>query len=337
MKRKVRIFLDSGAATLYNKWARTDKKAIHMGSFLKDRKYDDFSWLKNSEYLEYRDQYIDMVKEHNKLINVYANLDIINNPEATWENQKYLEKKGLSPLPVFHFGEDPKWLEKYLAEGYDYIALGGMVPNSAPTLIPGLDRLWQAHLVDKSGMPKVRVHGFAATSILLMSRYPWYSVDSASWIKYSLYGIVLMPRNVQGVVRYDKGPQKISVSNRPAAQTEKGTHINTLNEKERATMIGYMESCGFHLGKTKDKIVSADYKCKKGVELEVGDTDEKKKLFSGKRISQGKRVIQVIVEPGLCNKAILRDEFNALYYIGFQESLPKWPWRFKIKKRGILL
>lgn len=190
---KSRVFLDSGAPTLYHKYARqkTDKGG-YMGAYLKDRKHDDFSWLGNPEYLAYREQYAQYIHEHKAELEVYTNLDIVNNPQATWENQKYFEEEwGLKPLPVWHFGSNVRWLKHYLKRGYDYIGIGGLVPNPYTTLKPALDEIFSRYLCDSAGNPVVKTHGFAATSISLMCRYPWYCMSynhkvltKSGWKKY---------------------------------------------------------------------------------------------------------------------------------------------------------
>lgn len=57
---------------------------------------------------------------------VYANLDVIFDSISTYANQKYLEERGLKPLPVVHYGTSPSQVAKYIEEGHDYIALGGL-------------------------------------------------------------------------------------------------------------------------------------------------------------------------------------------------------------------
>ncbi len=174
MGNKLSIFLDSGAPSLYNSLARTNKGATFMGSYLKDRKNDDFSFVYSDAYLKYRQAYVDFLKKNYQKFDVYVNLDIINNGEETWKNQVFIEKEGLHPLPVFHLGEDIKWLKFYLNKGYNYIAIGGLIPNPYKVLAPALDELWAKYLTDKKGYPIVRIHGFALTSVRLMVRYPWF-------------------------------------------------------------------------------------------------------------------------------------------------------------------
>lgn len=303
-----RLFLDSGAPTLYHKYARKKvDKGGYMGAYLKDRKHDDFSWLDNPEYLEYRDKYVEYIKKHESSLEVYTNLDIVNNPKATWDNQKYFESHGLKPMPVWHFGSDYKWLLKYLDKGYEYIGIGGLVPNPYTTLRPALDEIFSKFLCDSRGMPVVKVHGFAATSIRLMCRYPWYSVDSASWVKYAAFGGIMVPQKVRGEYRYTIQPHKVNVSWRSPAQKSKDLHINTLGKALHAHVTNYIREQGFELGESRF------------------ETNKK----TGK-------IKEIVVTPGLSNRPHLRAFFNALYYIGLKNQLPKWPWAFKIQGLSLL-
>ena len=187
-----KLFADCGAPSLYNKLSRkTEHKGI-MGTKFSERKFDDFSYTEKPEYIQYRKDFIKFIKEYDGKIDHYSNLDVINNPELTHKNQLILEKAGLHPIPVFHLGSDLKWLDKYVNE-YEYIALGGLVPNPTRVLIPWLDKVWKDHLLDKDGFPKVKVHGFACTAIPLMTRYPWFSVDSATCRKLAMYGWITLP------------------------------------------------------------------------------------------------------------------------------------------------
>ena len=105
------MFVDSGAPSIYNTYVRRHKGGTYMGSYLSDRKNDDFSWIQSEEFLTYRRDYALFLKKNLPYIDYYANFDVINNAEATWDNQQYFESKGLKPIPVWHFGTDIKWLE----------------------------------------------------------------------------------------------------------------------------------------------------------------------------------------------------------------------------------
>lgn len=118
-------------------------------------------------------------------------LDGIGDPLRTYQNQIAMEEQGVRPLPCFHYGEDERYLEWYI-ENYDYITIGGMVPVSTPQLFHWLDRIWNKYLTDGSGRARIKVHGFGLTSVDLMTRYPWYSVDSSSWVQIGAHGNIML-------------------------------------------------------------------------------------------------------------------------------------------------
>ena len=136
--------------------------------------------------------YTRFIKKYNNVIHLYANLDVIGNAEASWKNQVVMEKIGLEPLPVFHYGSNIKWLDR-LVNKYEYIALGGLVPitTNANIIRQWLDYVWKRIL--KSNNSNIKVHGFGIQSINLMKRYPWYSVDATSLHIMARYGGIYTP------------------------------------------------------------------------------------------------------------------------------------------------
>lgn len=181
------VFLDCGAPSLYNSLSRKLGHSGIMGARLKDRKHDDFSYTETDEYKEYLKNYIRFLLEKEPELLAYSNLDVINNTKLTLRNQKRMEAKGLEPIPVYHLGSSEDAIEGYMAE-HDYLAIGGLVPNRTKDLIPALDRLFKKWFLDKDGFPKIKLHGFACTAPVLITRYPWYSVDSATCRKLAMYG-----------------------------------------------------------------------------------------------------------------------------------------------------
>ena len=69
---------------------------------------------------------VSLLKKHSDIINHYIVLDVIGDAEKSLEAQKYMESKGLHPLPVFHQGEDWKYLD-YYRNNYDYICISPFV------------------------------------------------------------------------------------------------------------------------------------------------------------------------------------------------------------------
>ena len=285
-KKGVSLFLDSGA---FSAWSQKTEIDIQ--------------------------EYIKFIKRNEKYIDVYANLDAIGDPQQTWKNQMIMEEAGLSPLPCFHLNEDYEWLNKYVEE-YDYIALGGMVGTSVVNLQPFLDQCFGKYICDDTGMPKVKIHGFGLTSLKLMLRYPWFSVDSTSWVVTSRLGSIYIPRYKGGKYVYDEQSWKISVSNKSPDRKEAGQHIETMTPKQKSIFLDYIKEKGFSLGASEFRKEDEDYELKE---------NEK---WNGKA-DKGKREVEKIIEPGICNDYKQRDEMNIIYFLDLEKSMPKYPWSFK--------
>jgi hypothetical protein len=290
--KKVELFLDSGA---FSAWSQGKEIDIQ--------------------------DYIAFIKEHKDVITTYANLDVIGDPAATWKNQMIMEDAGLLPLPVFHYGEDIKWLQRILKRNYEYISLGGMVPISTGDLIHWLDDLFTHYLCDSDGMPIVKVHGFGLTSLRLMLRYNWWSVDSTSWVLTGRMGSIYIPKFRNGKWLYDEDSWKVSVSNKSPNDKEKGKHIQTMSPMEKKILLEYISSKGYKLGTSKYKWESQDYELKEN-ERWVGSKPADK---------TAKREVEIIVEAGVSNEYKLRDELNIIYFLDLEASLPEWPWKFKLE------
>ncbi len=271
--------------------------------------------------------YIDFIKQHQDIIDIYANLDVISidgkrgsklTAELTLKNQKIMKEAGLRPLPVFHIGEPFEYLEYYIKR-YDYIGLGGMVGVPKNTLILWLDECFGKHICDEKGMPKVKIHGFGLTSFSLMFRYPWYSCDSTSWVITSRIGSIYVPRFKNGKWIYDENSWKISVSSRSPNKKEAGQHIDTLPPKQREIILQYIHEKGYKLGKSRFEYVDQDH------ELAENERWAEKKP----KDKNVKRLVEIIEEVGICNDYKLRDELNIIYFQDLEKTLPEWPWPFK--------
>lgn len=299
--KKVNLFLDSGAFSAYTQGIEIDIQ-----------------------------EYIKFIQTHINLIEVYANLDKIHltdknlSASQTWQNQMVMEKAGLKPLPVFHYGEDEKWLKRYIGRGYEYIALGGMVKTS--NLISWLDHIWKTYLTDSSGIPIIKVHGFGLTSHLLMFRYPWYSVDSTSWVVTGRLGSIYIPRYRKGQWVYNENSWKISVSNQSPNLKDAGQHITTLTSVEKDLFLRYIHEKGYKLGKSTFRKESQSYKLQENEKWA-----EKKSKDKGES-----RLVETIVEDGISNRYQLRDEMNIIYFLDLEKSMPKWPWPFTINNQSSL-
>ena len=182
------------------------------------------------------DKYAKYIRDYWDIIDVASVLDAVGDAEATYRNQRTLEDLGCPVLPCFHYGEDLKWLSYYL-DHYEHITIGGMVPISNVALQKWLGRIWQSHLSNSDGTARVRVHGFGLTSLDLINRYPWHSIDSTRWIMQGAYGAALHP---------EFGPQLyITVSDESPQTKRKGGSYHTKPDSEKAKIRAIVESEGF--------------------------------------------------------------------------------------------
>ncbi len=289
--RKVDLFLDSGAYSAHTQGVEID---------LPD--------------------YIQFIKDHLDHIHVYANLDVIGDAEATAKNQTAMEKAGLSPLPCYHFGEDLSYL-KAMLKRYDYIALGGMVGRRSADLAKFLDVCFREICDEKTGLPRVKIHGFGLTSIALMCRYPWYSVDSTTWVMTSRRGSIIVPRRHSDEWVFDEFSWVVSVSGRPQQVVK--DHLLYLSPSKRDMVLLYVKEKGYSVGKSSFRKESTKYGLKEG-----------EKWAEPKKDDQTQRMVELVEEPGICNDYRLRDEMCAIYFLDLEEHLPKWPWPFLQKHRN---
>ncbi len=183
-------------------------------------------------YCEYISANTDIIKQEDGIV-MASVLDAIGDAHGTYENQLYMERKGTTPLPCFHFGEDVRYLEWYV-ENYQYLTLGGMVPISNKQNIIWLDEIWNKYLTDGAGRPKLKVHAFGVTSLELMRRYPWHSVDSSSAVQYSIYGHVFTTEH---------GP--VTLSEKSPARHTAGKHVENYTTLEREYMLKYFADRDF--------------------------------------------------------------------------------------------
>jgi len=222
-----RVFLDSGAFSAFTKGVEVDIRG----------------------YCDYIKRNLDIIENVDGALCASV-LDGIGDPLKTWQNQMAMEQMGVRPLPCFHYGEDERYLEWYI-KNYDYITLGGMVPISTPQLFHWLDRIWDKYLTDGSGRPRLKVHGFGLTTQTLMERYPWYSVDSSSWVQIAANGNILVP-----------GLGAMSVSTNSPSAKQYNRHLNTIPDLQREGLVKRITEQGFDIERLQMEYVSRwTYNC----------------------------------------------------------------------------
>jgi hypothetical protein len=219
-----KVFLDSGAFSAYT-----------LGVT-----------LSVEDYCKYICDNWDIIRFDDDRLLMASVLDGIGDAEKTWQNQQamehYFQSRGwnVKPLPCFHFGEPPEYLERYVRD-YEYITLGGMVGASTQQLREWLEKVWQGYLLDPgTGRARIKVHGFGITAVPLMEEFDWYSCDSSSWIQSAAFGSIVMPGASA------KNPaMPIAVSSKSPSRHDVGQHITTLSPPEREHLHRLLAQQGF--------------------------------------------------------------------------------------------
>lgn len=284
------LFLDSGAHSLYT------REVINIGH------KKGYGYYRSQEFRDYVDSYARFLKHFDGYIDYYVNVDAIFEPQITWETQLYLEKEhGLRPVPVVHYGTPLKWIEKYVEHSketkLDLIGLGGLGQEVRKDQYYGWADKVFAMLCPASNknLPIVRTHGFAMTAWELIFRYPWWSVDSASWVKASAFGQVYVPHKRGGKFVFTERPYSISVSADSPNAKQYGKHFTTIPHAERDIVCEWLKTIGVSMG-------DPDYK---------GDDPKRR---------------------GVTNHYQPRVRANLLYFEHMVACIPKYPWAFYPKQ-----
>lgn len=129
------------------------------------------------------DNYIEFLLRNGKYFSAYVALDDCRrNKEVSGKVSKRnyirMRKAGLNPLPVWHLGENPEILRFY-NDNTDYIGVGG---------IAGQSRVGKLCSLVKNNVKKgTKVHLFGVANREDLLAYPYYSLDSTSWYRNSIY------------------------------------------------------------------------------------------------------------------------------------------------------
>lgn len=133
------------------------------------------------------------VKEYAAYLNKHQvkfafNLDPPNNNDSL-HNLYYLqEHTNTYIIPIFHGPEymDPEWRKvlDYYVDNYPFIALGGIAGREVSQEVTNKF----LNYVFKRTRDKVAVHGLGNTRKDLLMKYPFYSVDSTSWMQMVRFG-----------------------------------------------------------------------------------------------------------------------------------------------------
>ena len=290
------------------------------------------------------DAYIAFCREYVDVIDLIVALDVIpGRPkdkasltranisaacEKSWENYKRMIESGLpreKVLPVFHQNDDWKWLELFMKEEIPYFGLSPANDSDSNRRQMWLDTCMK-FVCGPDGMPLAKFHGFAVTSVKLMARYPWYSVDSVTWMYYSRNGAIIVPhRKADGSWDYFRSPQWVFVSTKVQKNMQKWVgkvHYLLASANEKKALEQYLELAGVGIGKSAYRKESLEYK----------PIQRKETVF---KKYKDHIVVEEIVEPGVSNDPLLRGVVCQFFFDQVAKQLP-WPRPFKGGRRSLL-
>ena len=219
---KLEVMLDSGAFTV---WKRGTSIDLHA--------------------------YANFIIKHKDVWTTVVSLDVIpgryGGPPPTpgeaeraaqqgWKNfyelKRLLEPHGITPIHVFHRGENLEHLRR-LVDECEYFGLAPKV--DAPTAVRAafLDECMPL-VTDDDGFPIRRFHGFGVgPETGLIPRYPFYSVDSSSWQQTGRFGSVYIPEYGQ-----------VAFSARSSKRLKFGQHFDSYPATDREVIAAYLQSKG---------------------------------------------------------------------------------------------
>lgn len=289
-------------------------------------------------------KYIKFCLDHEDVVDIFIALDVIPGKksdnraptpkeieiacEEGYQNYHRMLKAGLSKekvVPVFHQFDEFKWLKKYMEEGVPYIGLSPRKTGATR----GQHQAWldscMAYVTDDDGKARTKLHGFGLTSVALMLRYPWHSVDSRSTNFAAKFGKILLPRMIRGEWDFLHTPNSVSVSTRNIDVHEKGAHFFNMSPKAQEIIKGYIKEAGGRLGESEYRPMPLDYKYERGKEV----------IFKKMR---DHLIIERIIKRGVLNSMYDRLRVNTYFFKKVEESVEGIERKFlpKSRKRGLL-
>lgn len=130
------------------------------------------------------DEYITFMKSVGKDCDNYFVLDVIGNPEKTYNNYRTMLDADLSPVPIFTVGDDYEMIDKYY-ETSDVLGFGGLVGKSQANLLPYLKRI-------KKYVKGRKIHLLGVSNPVILEFMRPYSSDSSSYAGAWRYGMINM-------------------------------------------------------------------------------------------------------------------------------------------------
>lgn len=120
-------------------------------------------------------------------VKVAFELDTNDRHETEYNRDYLLGMTQATIIPVYHYSDfasgDYALLDEFI-EKFSYISIGGVAGEGLGTKN---EKLLYDFIFSRT-QDKVKVHGLGITALRILKRYPFYSVDSTSWLSAARYG-----------------------------------------------------------------------------------------------------------------------------------------------------
>ena len=215
------------------------------------------------------DEYVQYIQTAPPLFKYVVNVDVIpgswgeipsqaeidKSAERGWENYWYLCKKlaplKITPLHTYHQGESTRWLTKLMDEA-GYFCVSPANDRTASQKAAWLDEIMPM-LTDAKGRPIRKWHGLGVTTLSLIRRYPWYSVDSTTWRQMARFGIVVYPDMAKQFLT------RIDISDLSPRRAEAGSwHYDRLAPAEQDRVRAFIEAQGCSVDVLRTSLLERD-------------------------------------------------------------------------------
>lgn len=184
-----RIMVDSGAFSFYQQAKKKNKV------------------ITDDEMNTYVDDYIKFLNEYGKDLECFVAVDSVPDPsnvdqtyaQKTWDNYLYMYSKLNEDIrdkliPVFHYGEDFKWLRNFLEYKHEdgshiaYIGLAISLEGTKKVRITWGQECM--NIIAHSSNPDVKTHAFGVGVKSVLDHIDVTSTDATSWVKRAAYGMI---------------------------------------------------------------------------------------------------------------------------------------------------
>lgn len=216
------IMLDSGAFTVAN--SRKEK--------LTNEKYTDYV-LRNQQYFECfacMDSLLAKGEEH-------TDANVRKHADETMENWQFSVSMGVDKerlIYVWH-AEEPLEYLRWAVNNCPYVGIGGLVTNKLDVkqILDGI-----LPIVTEKGEAKCKIHLFGITRAECLFGYPWYSADSATWIRAAAMNCFYVPCLLSGKPDFDKDIWNFNIAAR--SKNTATHHWMNIGDSMRKLVLDYL-------------------------------------------------------------------------------------------------